>query len=1081
MASDRSRAFDRPRLGYTGVVAQQGRVTLDRDVNAQAALTADRIAFDALAFVGPCGTPDDGYRITTPRFALRQQDIVEPIRHPSPPDRPPIAVDYFNFRIAPGSMYLGGQVVTLPRACAYANQPEWPDPTAYTGAQHELVWLDVVETEVGATEDADLVDVALGGPDTTARRKLLQRIRRQALGPGVQVACGDAWSAMAAQWAAQGLQFDPATMALMPEVRLQIGFTDPVGNTNPCDPVASGGYLGPENQMLRMRVTLIDGAPWLVWSYDNASALYQVKSCDDGKTLVLASDPPDVFQYPAQGQWVEVLGAAAVHGAVDASVPGTLHYTAETSGTMHPLAQPYGQTSSDDATNRMVLDAADPLLTGFTGDPAAPVFVRVWQNAQPIGGTGSADIALVDVAGVATGIVAQLRWTLPALADGACWEVAVRPSTPQGVYPVEYLQAPQQAIGPRRWACPLAVIDWTVPWDAQISDCRNLFDTLVELTRRRAGCCSFTIDPGQAAGGARLQAAIDRARDMAQLLAGTTEFTVCLGPGNFALTEPLRFDAGHSGLVLEACAGRTVLCAAADADASGFVDGLVVLTGAQGVTLRGLEIQPVEAPLPPLLLREIAREVGRIGLNADLLGAPRVAFGLRIADCAGLTIDQCTIVYSADRPDPDADLVGGAIFVQGANGDLAVTGCRLISQVAPTFTPLRLGVDSTSPVFTHVMEGLEAATQGDRAVFLEKLGLASAKTRAAARRVKRASTPAPDAPAGATTEIKALTLSELGDQKTIAGWAAIVARRMGDAAAAPIIAIAGLLAADGGSRAFKAAQNPCTLGDAHVTGTVATALGFGVLVTASFDSLRVQDNRCIDGVAGVWISMSGAVTPPRSESSVAFYPSCQRFEEFQFLQALAAVIAPPADPSPARFLPMSYVRKPPTQPHNALFVSGNDIRLLGEPAKVIPANVQQRERASAAVAQSAVGLMLALCRQNGFYTFLADRFPPGATVTGNRVWSGSGYEAPAALVTLSPGAPLAMAGNIFINAVADERTRNEEVNRPPALSIEVVSNIELGQPGVAVVGNAVEGWSNLQGLHRPPPLPSWHMLNADPT
>jgi hypothetical protein len=74
-----------------------------------------------------------------------------------------------------------------------------------------------------------------------------------------------------------------------------------------------------------------------------------------------------------------------------------------------------------------------------------------------------------------------------------------------------------------------------------------------------------------------------------------------------------------------------------------------------------------------------------------------------------------------------------------------------------------------------------------------------------------------------------------------------------------------------------------------------------------------------------------------------------------------------------------------------------------------------------------------------------------------------------------------MAGNIFINAVADERTRNEEVNRPPALSIEVVSNIELGQPGVAVVGNAVEGWSNLQGLHRPPPLPSWHMLNADPT
>jgi hypothetical protein len=1066
MASDRSRAFDRPRLGYTGVVAQQGRVTLDRDVNAQTALTADRIAFDALAFVGPCGTPDDGYGISTARFIARQQDIVDPIHVPSPPDRPPIAVDYFNFRIAPGTMYLGGQAVTLQRGCAYANQPEWPAPIAYTGAQHELVWLDVTETEVGATEDADLVDVALGGPDTTARRKLLQRIRRQALGPDVQVDCGDAWSAMAAQWAAQGLQFDPATTALMPEARLQIGFTDPVGNTNPCDPVASGGYLGPENQLLRMRVTVINGAPWLVWSYDNASALYQVKSCDDGKTLVLTSDPPDVFQYPAQGQWVEVLGAAAVHGTVDASVPGTLHYTAETSGTMHALAQPYGQTSSDDATNRMVLDAVDPLLTGFTGDPTAPVFVRVWQNAQPIGGTGSADIALVDVAGVATGIVAQLRWTLPALADGACWEVAVRPSTPQGVYPVEYLQAPQRAIGPRRWACPLAVIDWTVPWDAQISDCRNLFDNLVDLTRRRAGCCSFTFDPAQVAGGAGLQAAIDRARDMAQLLAGTTTFTVCLGPGSFALPAPLRFDASHSGLVLEACAGRTVLCAATGADAAGFVDGLVVLTAAQGVTLRGLEIQPAEAPVSPVLLREIGDLVGRIGLNADVLGAPRVAFGLRVADCAGLTVEQCTIAFSAARPDDTADLVGAALFVQGANGDLTVTQCRLTSQIIPSFTPLRLGANATSPVFTHVMQGLEAATQGDRRIFLEKLGLGGVSSPPAA----------PEAPA--TTQAPPLTDAELIDQKILAGWAAIIARRMADAAVPPVIAIAGLLAADGGSPALGIALNPCTLGDAEVTANMTTSLGFGMLVAASFDSLRLQDNRCIDGVAGLWISLSGAVTPLRSEGSVPFYPSCQQFEEFQFLQALAAVIAPPTDPSPAQFVPMIYVRKPPANPDNALFVSGNHIRLLGEPAAVQLANIQ--DGGATAVAQSSVGLMLALCRQNNFYTFAVDRFPPGAMVTGNRVWSGSGYEAPAALVTLSPQAPLAMAGNIFINAVTDARTGNDRVNRPPALSIEVAGTVEGGEPGVAVVGNAVEGWSNLSGLHRPVPLPSWHSLNADP-
>ena len=39
---------------------------LDRDFNAQQGLTADRIAADALDFVGPCGTPDNGFRISLP-------------------------------------------------------------------------------------------------------------------------------------------------------------------------------------------------------------------------------------------------------------------------------------------------------------------------------------------------------------------------------------------------------------------------------------------------------------------------------------------------------------------------------------------------------------------------------------------------------------------------------------------------------------------------------------------------------------------------------------------------------------------------------------------------------------------------------------------------------------------------------------------------------------------------------------------------------------------------------------------------------------------------------------------------------
>ncbi len=78
MPSDRSRRTDTLRDGYSGVVAQQGRVILDRDFNALQGLTAERIARDALDFVGPCGTPDDGFRISLPQASPRRPAALEP-------------------------------------------------------------------------------------------------------------------------------------------------------------------------------------------------------------------------------------------------------------------------------------------------------------------------------------------------------------------------------------------------------------------------------------------------------------------------------------------------------------------------------------------------------------------------------------------------------------------------------------------------------------------------------------------------------------------------------------------------------------------------------------------------------------------------------------------------------------------------------------------------------------------------------------------------------------------------------------------------------------------------------------------
>src|ERR1035438_629644 len=66
MPSDLTRTSDDLRQGYKPPVMQQGRVILDRDFNSLQATLSGAIESDALDFVGPCGTPDDGFDIKLP-------------------------------------------------------------------------------------------------------------------------------------------------------------------------------------------------------------------------------------------------------------------------------------------------------------------------------------------------------------------------------------------------------------------------------------------------------------------------------------------------------------------------------------------------------------------------------------------------------------------------------------------------------------------------------------------------------------------------------------------------------------------------------------------------------------------------------------------------------------------------------------------------------------------------------------------------------------------------------------------------------------------------------------------------------
>src|SRR5262249_28719704 len=117
-------------------------------------------------------------------------------------------------------------------------------------------------------------------------------------------------------------------------------------------------------------------------------------------------------------------------------------------------------------------------------------------------------------------------------------------------------------------------------------DCRNFFDNLVELTKRKTGssCCAVSLSP---AGKTTLAQAIAQ-------LAGNDRVTICLAPGTYALTEPLILDAKTSGLTIEGCHDEVAIVPAEGADDK-FLHGMFILDHANDITLRGLSFHLPQA------------------------------------------------------------------------------------------------------------------------------------------------------------------------------------------------------------------------------------------------------------------------------------------------------------------------------------------------------------------------------------------------------------------------------------------------------------------------------------------------------
>jgi Family of unknown function (DUF6519) len=625
VGTDRARiSYDKTRE-YRSVVAQQGRVTLEADVNEEAIIASEALRYETIDIIGPTGTPDNGYLVSVDAAG--------------------------NLTVGPGIMYVGGWRMRFSQPVPVVDQPEWIDqpPQAWTQSEKEglyVIALLVAEQEVQAVEDQALREVALGGPDTAARTRLMQHI--------VAVPTNDnTCAAVLKDWDRNlkplGLALHPDTLALNFDAGLQVSFYPPAGPADPCCPPAQGGYLGADNQLVRVTVTSYDVASHtgtLLWGWNNASFLYRATLVDataNPQILTLSPAPVDSEHTPQINQVIEVL-----RPTMELGNPADLNFIAAPEGDVITLAS--AGTVFDPTTNQLTLPSGT-MLTGAYATDTNPLFVRLWQ--AEVSFTDGTPAQLDQVSGLAVTIHMAALPSGP-LEAHPFWDFAVRPNTPQQVYPQRYLEGPQGPTGPRRWLTDLAIIEATGanPTTGRaasfsiVADCRVLFNPLPGLGDE-GGCCGITLNPAEVTARGGLQAVVNAQAKIGQSLS--------LRPGRYVLEAPLALTKAHAGFVLSGCSpGGLARLSVDTAAVANFPNGMITITGTSNITIQGLGIATPVFPVSNL----------QVPIGATGAFAADLTVGIGIDNSASIVIEDCTFLLPSPASPANQVLlyVGAGIY-----------------------------------------------------------------------------------------------------------------------------------------------------------------------------------------------------------------------------------------------------------------------------------------------------------------------------------------------------------------------------------------------------------------------------------
>ncbi len=556
MKGDFSRNTFKREKHYTSVRMQQGRVQLDSDWNENAQIQAYLASAANQDIIGFSGGPKG--KDATGRD-LAGFNIV--------------AVNN-NLRIAGGRYYVDGILCENEADVLLTEQPHYKvvqgvtNPVLPLQAGLYLAYLDVWNHHVTALEDPEIVEVALGVPDTTTRTQTVWQVKLERVGnQGANVKRDD----FSAGWMPP-LAYSTGALAARTGSDVQ-------GGQGASVYPPSAGYRRVENQLYRVEIHQRGNFSNATFKFsrDNGAVVARWES-QDGNDLTVSDEGRDRMLGFSDGQWVELTDDTRELWGMP--------------GVMVRLLKVEGQVLTIDSST--IRDPASPGATtvDIKKFPANPK-IRRWD---------SEDIRHVNVQDTTDGWIeledgVQVKFNAAGIYNtGDYWLIPSRTVLGDVVWPedaVTGLPLEQPRHGTEHHYCPLALVsvaggltvtDWRrffppttaiaaedVSFDNSVSQLDNAqtVQRAIEILSQTRNCgCTFVALPG-----AGWEAVFDR------IGAGQSAH-ICLHAGDYPLQQR-KMVTGKGHITITGCGAGTRIIATDD-------EAAIHFDNCQGVTIRDL-------------------------------------------------------------------------------------------------------------------------------------------------------------------------------------------------------------------------------------------------------------------------------------------------------------------------------------------------------------------------------------------------------------------------------------------------------------------------------------------------------------